>query len=424
MSVPKLRFPEFRGTDEWEQKNFDDLYTCKITNSFSRNDLNYKCGIVKNIHYGDIHSKFSTLFDVKNENVPYINKDIDLSRIKLDNYCIEGDMVFADASEDLDDIGKSIEIINLNDQKVLSGLHTILARQKDRNLSVGFGGHLFKSNKIRTQIQRESQGTKVLGISIGRLSKLKINFPTSKLEQQKIATCLSLLDEVISAENSKLDTLKDHKQGLMQQLFPSEGESVPRVRFSEFEGVWEEKRIGECIQEYCNNSTYQDEFEVLTSSRNGLIRQKDYYGNNRLTERENIGFNIIPPNHITFRSRSDDRLFFFNENKLGITGIISTYYPVFQIKNGSNGFFIELFSRYANDIGKYSVGTSQTVLSLNALRKIKLPIPGAKEQQKIAACLSSLDDLITAQAAYIATLKLQKQGLMQQLFPSSDEVAA
>ena len=199
---------------------------------------------------------------------------------------------------------------------------------------------------------------------------------------------------------------------------------VPELRFPEFRdaGKWEEKPLGKFIEAYCKSSLYQDEFEVLTSSRTGLVKQRDYYDNSRITERDNIGFNVIPPNYLTYRSRSDDRRFFFNENTLGITGIISTYYPVFRIVNGSNKFFIELLSQYSEQVGKHSVGTSQTVLSFKELKRIRLPLPEENEQQKIAECLSSIDTLITAEARKLAALKDYKKGLMQKLFPAIDEV--
>ncbi len=219
--VPKLRFPEFLNDGGWEEKKLNKIYTFKVTNSFSRDKLNYDSGLVKNIHYGDIHTKFSTLFDIKKENVPFINSSISLEKIKDDCYCQESDMIFADASEDLVDVGKSIEVINLNNQKLLSGLHTLLARQKENKFITGFGGYLFKSNKIREQIKKESQGTKVLSISGTRLSNINISFPLDKKEQQKIADCLSSIDNLITSESKKVEALKEHKKGLMQQLFPS-----------------------------------------------------------------------------------------------------------------------------------------------------------------------------------------------------------
>ncbi|HCQ2958329.1 TPA: restriction endonuclease subunit S, partial [Escherichia coli] len=243
-------------------------------------------------------------------------------------------------------------------------------------------------------------------------------------EQQKIANCLSSLDALLTAEVQKLDALKKYKKGLLQQLFPREGETLPKLRFPNFQGTteWKICPLGDFIEEYRKKSTYQDEYDVLTSARNGLIKQREYYDNERITERNNVGFNIIPVNYITYRSRSDDRRFYFNENNLGITGIISTYYPVFRINKGINKFFIELLAQYAEYVGKHSVGTSQTVLSLNELRRIKLPIPTEAEQQDIANCLYSFDNLIVAQAQKVKTLKTFKKGLLQQIFPKVNEV--
>ena len=219
--APKLRFPEFWDAGEWEEKTLGQVYDFKATNSLSRENLNYENGNVKNIHYGDIHTKFKTLFDILREEVPYINLDILIDKIKPESYCIEGDMIFADASEDLNDVGKSIEIINLSNEKLVSGLHTLLARQRERKLTIGFGGYLFKSDWIRKQIQREAQGAKVLSLSVGRISNVKISYPKNIKEQQKIASCLSSLDDLISVQSQKLEALKTHKKGLMQQLFPN-----------------------------------------------------------------------------------------------------------------------------------------------------------------------------------------------------------
>lgn len=218
--VPKFRFPEFEKEEAWVKKRFEKVYDFKITNSFSRALLNYEKGEIKNIHYGDIHTKFKTLFDIEIEDVPFINPDVSIENIDEENYCLVGDIVFADASEDINDIGKSIELTNLNNQRLLAGLHTLLARQKQNDLSIGFGGYLFKSDWIRKQIQKEAQGAKVLGISKTRINNISISFPKNKKEQQKIASCLSALDELITAEAEKIEQLQQHKKGLMQGLFP------------------------------------------------------------------------------------------------------------------------------------------------------------------------------------------------------------
>lgn len=219
--IPKFRFPEFGNDGEWVKKTLIQVYDFKVTNSFSRENLNYIKGEVKNIHYGDIHTKFNTLFDIENEDVPFINEDISIEKIKKENFCIEGDIILADASEDIDDIGKSIEIVNLNNHKIVSGLHTLLARQRECILTIGFGGYLFKSDLIRKQIQREAQGAKVLGISAGRIANIKLFYPKEFREQQKIASCLSALDNLIKGQSDKIEQLKEHKKGLMQSLFPN-----------------------------------------------------------------------------------------------------------------------------------------------------------------------------------------------------------
>ncbi|MFP5040481.1 restriction endonuclease subunit S [Parasediminibacterium sp. JCM 36343] len=216
----QLRFKDDNGEDypDWEEKKLGEVYSFKITNSFSREQLNYEDGTVKNIHYGDIHTKFQTLFDITKESVPFINSEIFIGRISEDNYCKEGDLILADASEDLNDVGKSIELVNLNNEKLLSGLHTILARPDLEKLSIGFGGYLFKSTFVRTQIQKVSQGSKVLSISATRLSKLLLSFPCVK-EQTKIANFLTSIDDKINKVQTQINESTQWKKGLLQKMF-------------------------------------------------------------------------------------------------------------------------------------------------------------------------------------------------------------
>jgi len=212
----EARFPGFDG--EWERKKLGEVLDFKTTNSLSRSHLNYEKGCVKNIHYGDIHTKFQTLFDISKETVPFINEWIDVDRISDENYCKEGDIVFADASEDLNDTGKNIEIVNLNGERLLSGLHTLLARPKKGFFHLGFGGYLFKSSKIRAQIEKESQGTKVFSINVGRISTIDLAFP-SLAEQAKIANFLSSIDEKIRMEKDILAGYQAQKRYLLRNMF-------------------------------------------------------------------------------------------------------------------------------------------------------------------------------------------------------------
>lgn len=410
--VPHLRFPEFE--EEWKMESLDKVYTFKITNSFSRDKLNYGKGEVKNIHYGDIHTKFPTLFDIVKEDVPFINQDISIERIDEENYCKEGDIVIADASEDLDDIGKSIEIINLNNEKLLAGLHTFLARRRDTKIVVGFGGYLFKSDSIRKQIKREAQGAKVLGISKTRISSIDIYYPKNPKEQQKITDCLSSLDEVITAETEKLDLLQDHKKGLLQQLFPAEGEAQPKYRFPEFvnDGDWEEATLGKCLHylqptPYLVSSTnYEDMYEtpVLTAGKTFVLGYTD--------EQEGIFKDNLPViifDDFTTASKFVDFPFKAKSSAMKIL-----------LAKGDNDikFMFEAIQNLIFDIKTHKRHWISVYSKLDIL-KPKDP----KEQQKIAHCLSAADDLIEAQKQKIDQLQEHKKGLLQQLFPNVNELS-
>jgi len=216
----EMRFKDDNGKEfpKWEKKSLGEVFSFRTTNSYSRDNLNYESGDVRNIHYGDIHTKFNSHFDICNEYVPFINSEIDLKRISEDNFCIKGDLIFADASEDYSDVGKCIEIVNLNKEKVLAGLHTILARPYNYRMSVGFAGHLMKSEYVRLQIKTIAQGSKVLSISSTRLSNIDLNIPSEE-EQIKITNFLSALDKKIYRAIIQIEKTEIWKKGLLQQMF-------------------------------------------------------------------------------------------------------------------------------------------------------------------------------------------------------------
>lgn len=218
--VPEIRFKNDDGGEfpEWEEKRLGEILNFISTNSFSRNDLTYKNGLVMNIHYGDIHTKFNSRFDIKKEDVPFLNSNIDVDKIPDEQYCKAGDIIIADASEDYNDIGKAIEIVNFDSKKIVAGLHTFLARDKNSNTVVGFKGYLFQSWKLRKEIMRIAQGISVLGISKKNLSELKVGIPT-KEEQEKIVSFLSNIDIKIDSVEIQLKKMQQFKKGLLQQMF-------------------------------------------------------------------------------------------------------------------------------------------------------------------------------------------------------------
>ena len=438
-ATPRLRFPEFRATPEWRVKRMDRLYAFMRNNLLSRDKLNYEAGPAKNIHYGDIHTKFPVLFDITKERVPFVSDAQDVAAEGSEDYCIEGDVIFADASEDMNDVGKAMEVIFLNGERLLSGQHTILARRKDESLIIGFGGYLFRSGLIRSRIQKEAQGTKVYQISSSRLGGIDIAYPADTDEQKKIADCLTSLDEVIAAQGRKVEALKAHKRGLMQQLFPREGETRPRLRFPEFRDAaeWITRPLGELMVIGSSRRVHESDWttagvpfyrarEIVAIGKGEPINPlfisealyAEFSGFTGEIEEGQLLVTGVGSIGIPYLVKSDDRFYFKDGN-------------IIWLKNSqadlSGGFLFRLFeaeyvkSQIATMAG---IGTVGTYTIENAKRTLAVFPVDKCEQQRIADCLSSLDTQITAESNQLNALKIHKQGLMQQLFPAPDAASA
>ena len=214
----EIRFKADDGSEfgEWEEVKFSGIFNFHQTNSYSR-ALLAEYGEIMNIHYGDIHTKFSMLFDVNKESVPFLNDEVDTSKIAKEQFLKVGDLVIADASEDYKDIGKSIEVISLNNQKVVAGLHTYIARPV-KPFALGFCGYMMQTFPVREQIKKLATGISVLGISKTNLGKVELKVPSLE-EQTKIANFLSAIDQKIEVVVQQIEQAKTWKKGLLQQMF-------------------------------------------------------------------------------------------------------------------------------------------------------------------------------------------------------------
>jgi type I restriction enzyme S subunit len=428
--VPKLRFPEFRNAEGWAPESMADVYSFKGNNSLSREKLNYEAGSAKNIHYGDIHTKFSSHFDITKEIVPFINES-ELGVIREEHLCAEGDMIFADASEDLGDIGKCIEIVGLHGERVVSGLHTILARRTGDRIALGFGGHLFKSEWVRTQIQKEAQGAKVLGISAKRMQNLCLPLPTQLAEQQKIAECLSSVDELIAAQARKVDVLKTHKKGLMQQLFPREGETQPRLRFPEFQNAeeWKEVALGDIAeiklgkmldkQKHTSGHLlpYLNNLAVRWNEVNTANLPKMYFN-----DRELDRFGLRAGDVVVCEGGEPGRAAVWDGHLPDVKFQKAIHRVRFNVPFEPK-ILVLLLENLAgtNEFEMLFTGVGIKHLTGETFCRVKIPLIPHAEQKRIAESTSSLDALITAETQKLESLKTHKKGLMQQLFPSTHE---
>ena len=406
--VPKLRFPEFRADRTWLAPQLVDLYGFKRTNTLSRDNLNYESGTIRNIHYGDIHTKFKPLFRVHSEHVPYVNLDAAPNGFDDDAFCEEGDIILADASEDLNDVGKAIEVVSLDGERAVAGTHTILATRQGRVPVVGFGGQLFQSIAVRAGIKREAQGVKVYGISANRISAVPVPVPPTEAEQQKIADCLGSLDDLIAAEGRKLEALRQHKQGLLQQLFPQPSEAVPRLRFPEFRDgeEWRIRALGSVFELYQPETLAASELKrdgpYLVYGANGVIGKHDQY-NHEDSE-------VV----VTCRGATCGEVN-RTQPKSWITGNAMVLRP--KGDRISKDFIF--YSLKKDGLKSVVSGSAQPQITRAGFSPFSLIFPESKgEQQKIADCLGSLDDVISGQRRGLEALQYHKSGLLQQLFPS------
>ncbi len=411
--IPELRFPGFSG--EWEEKRLGEVYSFRVTNSLSRDKLNYESGEIKNIHYGDIHKKFRSHFDLNRERVPFINSGEE-PKHSNNNFVECGDLVLADASEDYADIGKGIEVCHVGNQKVLSGLHTLLLKRKCNNVALGFVGHLLKSPTFRLGVKRIAQGTKVLGVSKSYIQKLSFYLP-KKTEQKKIAEFLTSVDEWIKNLRSQKESLESYKKGMMQKIFSQE------VGFKdeggeEF-GEWEEKRLGE-VGEIITGSTpstknkkyYGDDFPWITPTDIGA--EKDIYVSAKSLTKKGI-----------------DKGRFIPKDSLLVTCIASIGKNVVLKVDGSCNqqinsitpnkanivnFLYFLLEKNKNVLIRFAGAGGMQMLNKKDFSNLKFKIPSLSEQQKIAEFLTSLDKLIESKQKQIVKAEEWKKGLMQGLF--------
>lgn len=248
-----------------------------------------------------------------------------------------------------------------------------------------------------------------------KLEVIPIPIPPAEEEQQRIADCLFSLDERITAETSKLDTLKDHKKGLLKQLFPAEGETLPRLRFPEFRdaGEWEEK----IISDVCSISTGKSNTEDKNDDgnfpfyvRSPIIERSTKYLYDEeaiLTVGDGVG---------------TGKVYHYVKGKYDLHQRV---YRLFRFLNIDGKFLFYLFSTFFYyRVSKMSAKNSVDSVRMDMIAKMPIFVPTLAEQQRITDCLSSIDELITAQTQKIDLLKEHKKGLMQQLFPVIDEAKA
>lgn len=396
---------------DWEVKKLGDLFKFNGGYPIPRKKLG-KEGVCY-LHYGDIHTTKNTFIDIDEEKKKAPKVNINTNEIKEQYYLDDGDIVFADASEDYEGIGKSVTIINETKLPFIAGLHTIVAKDKTDLIYRDYKGYFLLNHIVRKQFMFYATGLSVLGISMDNIKKIVVSLPPIK-EEQKIAQILSTWDEAIDLKEKLIEEKQEQKKGLMQNLLTG------KVRLPGFEEEWEEVRLGKLIKESNERSTQINQYDVLSVTKEGIVLQSEYF-NKQIASANNKGYKILKKGDLVFSAMnlwmgSVDILIEYE------VGIVSPAYKVFKIDYSKIDMsFFKDYVKSSKMIYLYIINSEQGAsvvrrnLDLKGLLNSRVSIPPLAEQRAIGKILSTADREIDLLKEEVELLKEQKKGLMQLL---------
>ena len=398
--VPKLRFPEFSDSGSWDRKALSQ--TCEVNPSADELPETFVYIDLESVEAGRLLQKKI----ISREGAPS----------RAQRLLEKGDVVFQMVrpyqknnyfflpSDDLDYVAST-------------GYAQLRAHE--------LNSYLFQYLHNDTFVDRvleKCTGSNYPAINSKNLSKITVEIPSSE-EQQKIADCLSSLDELIAAHTKKYEALQSCKKGLMQNLFPAEGKTLPALRFPEFEGAgaWKESTLGKLVD--IRSGFSPSRYDLSNKAKYAFLKVEDL--NNcekyQLLSRQysNDVDGLVPANSIIFPKRGAAIL--LNKVRVNIREVLMDTNLMALTPNKK--VLIEFLYYNIVSVGLFKIADTSTIPQINNkhINPYHIYIPSKPEQQKIADCLSSIDDLITAQAQKIENLKAHKKGLMQQLFPATEE---
>lgn len=409
--IPELRFPEFKNDGEWEEYSLGEVL---IKNSAKNRSLKYSLVQSVSNKYGFINQ------DEYFDNRIIASKD-------TSNYYIIKKGYFAYNPSRID-VG-SLAYKQDDEVSIISPLYVSFKANNEIAVDL-FLLNWFFSENFKKQMIFEGGVRNTLNYE--NLEQIKIALPSVK-EQQKIASFLTSLDEIVNVQNEKLDLLKDHKKGLMQNLFPQEGEKVPKFRFKEFKQNrdWQKIIFNQAFERITRKNIQNHQNVLTISAQQGLISQEQYF-NKKIASKDITNYYLIKKGEFAYNKS------YSNEYPKGAIkllkkydlGVVSTLYICFKCKEGfsceyfehffESGIFNEQIDKIAQEGARDHGLLNVSVIDFFDSLEVMQP-PTKEEQQKIVSCLSALDELILAQAEKLEKLKQHKTGLMQSLFPKMND---
>lgn len=431
MKEPKIRFKGFSG--EWKSSNFEEVFSPLKNNSLSRADLS-ESGDIANIHYGDVLIKYGECVDTSVDDLTYII-DHDTAQRLLRNCALQkGDVIFTDAAED-NTVGKCSELICKDNERIVSGLHTIACRPKIKIADRYFGYYL-NSPAFHNQLLPHIQGTKISSISRRAINTTSVLYPDDKGEQISLPSFFTSLDAQISASTSRLASLKQVKAASLQAMFPQEGETVPKVRFKGFEGEWKKVKFDKAFSFLKNNSLSRAELcndgdiinihygdvlikygDILDIGNDEVIYVADSNVANKLyTDCPIVNGDIIiadAAEDFTVGKCVEVQ----NVTKQKIVSGLHTipFRPLESTAPNFWGYYINSNS-FHRQLLPMIQGSKISSISKTSLSATYVVFPVVEEQQSIASFFTSLDRQITLHAQRLEKLKQIKAACLDKMF--------
>jgi type I restriction enzyme S subunit len=421
--TPRLRFREFRDAAEWEEKALRNV--CERIMDGTHFSPKSKHGprpylTSKNIRNGQIDTSTVSFISEEEHREIYTRCPVKMLDVLL--------------TKDGANTGNCA--INPFDYEFSLLSSVAVLRGNPSQLTQEFLYQSIASERTQSIIHGSMSGQAITRITLERLGLFTILIP-SLPEQQQIADCLASLDACVAAQGRKIGALKDHKGGLMQQIFPRKGETVPRLRFPECRnaGEWEDRKLGPMTSKIGSGITPLGGDKTYKRSGRPFIRSQNVGWGHLLLD--DVAF-IDEETHASFDGTEiieGDVLLNITGASIGrsaianariVGGNVNQHVCIVRVKRGElnpillNQFLIS--ERGQAQIDSFQAGGNRQGLNFGQIRTLEIPLPPTEEeQQRIASCLFNLDSQIAVESAKLDALKTHKKGLLQQLFPYFEE---
>jgi type I restriction enzyme, S subunit len=415
--LPKLRFPEFREAEGWQKTFLGEV--AKLRNGYAFKSSDYvDSGLFQIITIANVQQGELTLDSTKK--IAKLPADIQAHQ----------QLRFKDILISM--TGNVGRVCRVTREALL--LNQRVGKLVPESIDADFFYHLLQRDEFRNAMQLKAAGGAQGNLSSVAITEYALQYPSEKAEQQKIAECLSSVDELIAAQARKVDALKTQKKGLMQQLFPREGEAQPRLRFPEFQNAeeWKRKPLGSLCMRIMDGTHFspksKDGPRPYLTSKNIRVGRIDLSNLSYISEEEHAEiYSKCPVKPLDVLLTKDGA----NTGNCALNSLdfeFSLLSSVAVLRGNPEKLCQEfLFQSIISDsvqslISESMSGQAITRITLAKIGGFTIPVASLDEQQRIASCLSTLDTLITAAIQKLDALKLHKRGLMQQLFPNVEEV--